>query len=127
MAQQLESKFSDESREILSLKQIHRIESVDGSPVTMIAVTRNQFNDRDFPKYENYIKNFLGYPRLYYGLWSDGFKYEHDVLYALPTDEDSVIQEHLNMHNHLNDGIAQVMGLVINSDGIEKVVRNNQY
>jgi hypothetical protein len=67
----------------------------------------------------------LGLGRVYYGLWTDGKKVEYDVLYAIDTDDYEQIQNHLNGHNHMNQGIAQVMALVISSDGATKIVRNS--
>ena len=49
----------DENRNEITLKQIHELECFDSKPVTMIAVTRNQYNADNFSKYVNYIKNNL--------------------------------------------------------------------
>jgi len=121
-----EPMYLNEMGEKLPLKKIHEIESVEGKPITMIAVTRYQYDISSFPKYENYIKNTLGFSRLYYGLWSDRNKVEYDVLYVIPTDEHDQIQNHLNAHSHMNKGIAQVMALVIDSNGKYKIQPNLQ-
>lgn len=86
----------------------------------MIAVTRHQYDIGNFQKYENYIKKTLKLSRIYYGLWSDGKKVEYDVLYAIPTEDYEEIQNHLNAHNQINQGMV----LVIFSDGTYKVIRN---
>ena len=75
----LKTMFWNESKKHITLKQIHKLESINNKPICMIAVTRKQFNESYFSKYENYVKNILGLPRIYYGLWSDGVNIEHDV------------------------------------------------
>ena len=71
----------------------------------MIAVSRHQYDTRNFPKYKNYIKNKeLG--RIYYGLWSDSKKSEWDVLYVIDTDDYEEALNHLNAHDQINHGIA---------------------
>jgi len=111
--------FLNEIPEKLPLKKIHEIESVDGKPISMIAVTRIQYDVSNFLKYENYIKSERGFSRVYYGLWPDSKrnKNERDVLYAIPTDDNEEIQNHLNLHNHMNQGMAQEMALIIDSNG----------
>ena len=111
--------YLNELCEQLPLKKIHEIESIEGKPIALIAVTRIQYDVRNFPKYENYIKSKRGFSRVYYGLWPDKSKKksEWDVLYAIPTDEHEQIQTHLNAHNHMNQGIAQKMALIIDSNG----------
>jgi len=117
--------YLNELGEKLTLKKIHEVESVKSKPITMIAVTRCQYDISNFRKYENYIKNTLGLSRVYYGLWSDGKKIEYDVLYAIPTDNHEEIQNHLNAHNDMNQGITQMMALIINSNGKYTVVNNS--
>ncbi len=116
--------FSSEFAQGISLKKIHEIESVDNKPITLIAVTRNQPNNNNFNEYSNYIKDILEFDRVYFGLWHDGNRIEHDVLYVLPTDNYHDVQVNLNMHNHLNGGLAQVMALTIFPDGSAKAVMN---
>ena len=115
--------FLNEIGEKLSLKKIHEIESMKCKPISMIAVTRHQYDISNFPKYENYIKNRkLG--RIYYGLWSDGKKTEYDVLYAISTDDYEEVLNHLNAHDQMNQKTAQSMALVIDSNGKYKIIRN---
>lgn len=130
---ELEKNFTEKSEPVifndigkkLSMKEIHQIESVEDKPVSMIAVTRHQYNFSNFPKYVNYVKNTLGLDRVYFGLWPDGKKVEYDVLYAIDTDDYEQIQNHLNCHNHMNHGITQMMALIISSKGTRKIVRNS--
>jgi len=117
--------FLNELGEKQTLKKIHEIESIKGKPVTMIAVTRHQYDISNFPKYVKYIKNVLGFSRVYYGLWSDGGKVEYDVLYVIHTDDFEQIQNHLNAHDHMNQGTAQVMALTIFSDGRYEITENS--
>ena len=114
----------DENGEKLTMKEIHNKECVGAKPVTMIAVTRYQYDIANFPSYVDYVKNTLRKNIIYYGLWPDGKKVEYDVLYAIHTDDYDEIQKHLNAHNHMNNGIAQTMGLIISQDGITKIVKN---
>jgi len=117
--------FSSEEIEGISLRKIHEIESVKGRPVTLIAVTRKEYDNANFDKFEKYIKNVLGYKRVYYGLFFNGERVEHDVLYAIPTDNPEQIEYHLNAHTNLNHGVAQLMALVIESNGNMRTVRNS--
>jgi len=135
MFRRIEETFTEESEPVylnemgeqLPLKKIHKIESVGDKPVSMIAVTRHQYDISNFSEYEKYIKNTLKFRRIYYGLWPNSKikKIEYDVLYAIPTDDYEEIQKHLNAHNHMNQGITQEMALVISSDGTSKTVQNS--
>ena len=120
----LEPIFGDHNGDPISLKELHKRESINGEPITMIAVTRKQFNEDNLTKYREYIMNELGLPRFYHGLWSDGKNVEFDVLYAIPTSDNITIQEHLNKHNTINDGVPQVMGLIIDKNGVFKNIEN---
>ena len=51
--------FLDENAKKLTMKEIHSKECVGGKPITMIGVTRCQYDVADFPKYLNYVKNTL--------------------------------------------------------------------
>lgn len=115
----------NEMGEKLSMKEIYQIESVKDKPISMIAVTRHQYDLSNFPNYVKYVKNSGKRDRVYFGLWPDGKKVEYDVLYAIDTDDYEQIQNHLNAHNHMNQGIAQVMALIISSDGTTKIVKNS--
>ena len=119
--------FSSEFEQGISLKRIYELESVDNKPITLIAVTRNQSDNNNFNDYKDYIKETLKFHTVYFGLWHDGDRVEHDVLYALPTDDYEEVQVNLNMHDHLNDGMAQVMGLTVFKDGNAKAVVNTQF
>ena len=116
--------FLDKMGEKISLKEIYDLESTNDKPISLIAVTRHQYDISNFPKYVKYIKKTLGFSRVYYGLWSDGGKVEYDVLYVIPTDDFEQILNHLNAHDHMNQGTAQVMALVIDSKGKYKIIRN---
>lgn len=120
----LQPVFGDHNGNPISLKELHKRESVNGDPITMIAVTRKQFNEINLTKYKEYIMNELGLPRFYHGVWSDGNNIEFDILYTIPTDNNKVIQEHLNKHNIINDGLNQVMGLIIYKNGEFKNIKN---
>lgn len=121
-------KYWDENGNAISLKEIFDKESVDGKAVTLIAVTRNQFDISKFPEFEKYIKMELGYDRCYYGLWkkSKKDKPEYEVVYAITPDDSVTIQRHLNLHDDLNDGLSQEMALVIFSDGSSKAIKNSK-
>jgi len=116
--------FLDENAKKLTMKEIHNKECVGTKPITMIAVSRHQYDIAKFPKYINYIKNTLKKNTIYYGLYPDGKKKEYDVLYAIPTNGYDEIQKHLNAHDHMNNGIAQIMGLIISQDGTTKIIKN---
>ena len=130
-----EKTFSEKSKPVffnkagrkISLEEIHQIESIDDKPISMIAVTRHQYDVSNFSKYEDYIKNTLNKSRKYFGLWSDGKKMEYDVLYAIPTDDFDELQKHLNAHDHMNDGITQEMALIIFQNGAWKIVENTKF
>ena len=113
--------------EKISLEKIHEIESIDGKPISMIAVTRHQFDTSNFSKYEKYIKNTLNKSRKYFGLWSYENKVEYDMLYVIPTDDFDEVQKHLNAHDHMNDGVSQKMALIILQNSIWKIVENIKY
>ena len=109
--------FLDKMGKKISLKKIHEIESIEGKPISMIAVTRHQYDISNFPKYVEYIKkNNLGTGAIYYGLWSDGYTVEDvefDVLYVIHTENHDQIQEHLNKHDNMNKGKTQAMALML--------------
>jgi len=46
----------NENAKKLTMKEIHNKECVGIKPITMIAVTRYQYDVTNFPKYINYIK-----------------------------------------------------------------------
>ena len=114
----------NENTKKLTMKEIHNKECVDNIPITMVAVSRHHYDVAKFPKYANYIKNTLKKNTIYYGLYPDDEKVEYDVLYAIPTDDYDEIQKHLNAHDHMNNGVAQIMGLIISQDGDTKGIKN---
>ena len=116
----------DENGKKLHVKEIHDKECLDDKSVSMIAVTRHQYDIVNFPKYVGYIKNTLHINVIYYGLWTDGKKVECDVLYVIPTDDHDEIQKHLNAHDRLNNGVTQKMALIISKDGTTKIVENSK-
>ena len=121
--------FLDENGKKLTMKEIHNKECVDDKPITMIAVSRHQYDIAKFPKYINYIKNTLKKNTIYYGLYPDDEKVEYDVLYTIPTNDYDEIQKHLNAHDHMNNDVSQIMGLTISQDGnyitTDNAKRNN--
>ena len=118
--------FLDEMGDKISLSKIYNLESVDDRPISMIAVTRHQYDVNDFSKYVDYIKNNLKISTIYYGLWPGVNKVEYDVLYIVDTVDEDTIQKHLNAHNFLNDGVSQKMALVISNDGTTKIIENSR-
>ena len=78
----LEPTFGDHNGNPISLKEIYEIESINNKPITMIAVTRKQFDERDLDRYRKYVTNELGLSRFYHGFWHDGDSIEFDILYA---------------------------------------------
>ena len=120
--------YLDENGDEISLKEIFDVESINSKPVCLIAVTRHQYDISQFPSFEKYVKDQLRYTRIYYGLWpnKEENKIEYDVLYVIPTNDSAQIQRHLNLHNDLNGGVSQEMGLVIFSDGSFEIVCNSK-
>jgi hypothetical protein len=116
--------FLNENEEKISLKDIHEIESVNNKSISLIAVTRHQYDISKFSYYENYIKNSLKLSRIYFGLWSDGRKTEYDVLYAIPTDDYEKVLNHLNAHDQINNGLAQSMALIVDKTGNWEIQNN---
>ncbi|MBT4327663.1 MAG: hypothetical protein HOD60_12300 [Candidatus Nitrosopelagicus sp.] len=119
--------FLDDNGSKLSLKEIYEIESINEKPISLIAVTRHQYDINEFPKYEKYVKEY-GNKRFYYGLWPDEKenKVEYDILYAIPTSDNEEVQRHLNSHNHMNQGNSQSMALVIFSNGDSEIIKNSK-
>ena len=115
----------DEDFSKITMKAIHELECNAGRPVTMIAITRHQHHVKNFPKYVRYIKNTLQISTVYYGLWAEGERVEYDVLYVISTDDYKIIQNHLNAHDFLNEGVSQIMALVICNDGSTKIITNS--
>jgi hypothetical protein len=117
--------YLDENGNKIDLEQIFTIESIENKPVSIIAVTRNQYDTNNFEKFIQYVYDELKVQRHYFGLWLDTEKnkIEYDVSYVIPTNDFSEVQKHLNLHNHLNNE-PQSMALVIFPDGNYDIIRN---
>jgi len=123
--------YFDDAGDKISLKEIYDDNNIFGNLITLIAVTRNQYDLNEFPKYVDYIKNSLKKNKIYYGLWTDrttidNGKVEYDVLYVIHKDNFNEIQTHLNSHDHMNHGNKQEMALVISPDGSSKIIKNKK-
>lgn len=121
----------DESGEKISLKEIYNKHHVLGHQVVMIAVTRNQYDLEKFSAYFDYVKNILKKNHIYYGLWTDrktvdNGKVEYDVLYVITSKNLDEIQHHLNLHDSMNDGVHQKMGLILLNEGSSKIQMNQK-
>ena len=111
------------------MKELYDKESINDKPVILIAVTRNQYDINDFPKYREYIKNTLNKDTIYYGLWPniEKNKVEYDVLYTIDSTNNDEIQKHLNLHNEINNGLTQKMALIIDKNGNWEIQNNKNY
>ncbi len=112
--------------EKITLKEIHDNANIGESSVVLIAVTREQYNLENFPKYRKYLKDVVKTDTIYYGLWPDtkNNKVEYDILYTIDTTNNDEIQKHLNLHNQINNGVAQKMALIIDKDGNWRIQNN---
>jgi len=119
----------DENLKKITMKELYDKESIDDKPVILIAVTRNQYDINDFPKYREYIKNTLNKDTIYYGLWPniEKNKVEYDVLYTIDSTNNDEIQKHLNLHNEINNGLTQKMALIIDKNGNWEIQNNKNY
>jgi hypothetical protein len=123
--------YFDDAGNKISLKEIYDENNILGNHIVLIAVTRNQYDLNEFPKYVDYIKNSLKKNKIYYGLWTDRIttdsgKVEYDVLYVIHKDNFNEIQTHLNSHDHMNHGNKQEMALVISPEGSSKIIKNKK-
>ena len=118
--------YLDKCGKRITLQEIHDKADIGDNSIVLIAVTSEQYNKDNFSKYREYIKNDLNKNTIYYGLWPDSKKNktEWDVLYTIENDNDE-IQKHLNLHNQINNGLAQKMALIIDKDG-NSIVQNNE-
>ena len=109
----------------LALKEIHDNANIGDNPVVLIAVTRQQYNLDNFSKFRKYLKEDIKTDTIYYGLWPDSKnnKVEYDILYTVENNSEE-IQKHLNLHNQMNEGLAQKMALIIDKNGNWKVENN---
>ena len=119
--------YWNEHAQKVTLKEIYDNANIGESSVVLIAVTRQQYNFDRFPKYRKYLKDVVKTDTTYYGLWPDtkNNKVEYDILYTIDSTEKNEIQRHLNLHDHMNDGLAQKMALIIDKDG-KWAIQNNE-
>ena len=130
-----EEKFSEKSSPTyldkygnrITLQEIHDEADIGDKSVVLIAVTSEQYNKDNFSKYREYIENKLKKDIIYYGLWPDTKKNktEWDVVYTIDNNSDE-IQRHLNLHDHMNNGLAQKMALIIDKDGKWEIQNNEK-
>ena len=119
--------YLDKCGKRITLQEIHDKADIGDKSVVLIAVTSEQYNKDNFSKYREYIKNDLNKNTIYYGLWPDSKKNktEWDVLYTIENDNDE-IQKHLNLHNQINNGLAQKMALIIDKNGNWSIQNNSK-
>ena len=120
--------YLDECGEKITLQEIHDKAKIGDNSLVLIAVTREQYNMDNFSKYREYIKNTLNKDTIYYGLWPDigKNKTEWDIVYTINTVSYDEIQKHLNLHNEINNGLAQKMALIIDKTGNWKIQKNKR-
>ena len=120
--------YLDEYGEKVTLQEIHDKAGIGYNSLVLIAATRKQYNTDNFSKYREYIKNTLKKSTIYYALWpnTEENNVEYDVLYTIETTEHNEIQRHLNLHNGINNGIAQKMALIIDKNGNWEIIHNEK-
>ena len=120
--------YLDECGEKVTLQEIHDKAGIGDNSLVLIAATRKQYNTDNFSKYREYIKNTLKKSTIYYALWpnTEENNVEYDVLYTIETIEHDEIQRHLNLHNGINNGIAQKMALIIDKNGNWRIIHNEK-
>ena len=118
--------YLDKCGNRVTLQKIHDKAGMGDNSLALIAVTREQYNMNNFSKYREYIKNTLNKDTIYYGLWPDieKNKTEWDVVYTIETVNSDEIQKHLNLHNEINNGLAQKMALIIDKLGNWEIQHN---
>ena len=121
--------YLDKCGEKITLQEIQNTADIGDNSVALIAVTREQYNMNNFSKYREYIKNTLNKDTIYYGLWPDieKNKTEWDVVYTIDTVNYDEIQKHLNLHNEINNGLAQKMALIIDKTGNWEIQNNENF
>jgi hypothetical protein len=119
--------YLDKCGKRVTLQKIHDMADIGDNSLVLIAVTREQYNMNNFSKYREYIKNILNKDTIYYGLWPDieKNKTEWDVAYTIETVNYDEIQKHLNLHNRINNGLAQSMALIIEKTGNWEIQHND--
>ena len=120
--------YLDEYGEKVTLQEIHDKAGIGYNSLVLIAATRKQYNTDNFSKYREYIKNTLKKSTIYYALWpnTEENNVEYDVLYTIETIEHDEIQRHLNLHNGINNGVAQKMALIIDKNGNWEIIHNEK-
>ena len=120
--------YWNEHAQKITLKEIHDNANIGDNSVVLIAVTREQYHLDNFPKYRKYLKDVVKTDTIYYGLWPDtkNNKVEYDILYTINTTDNDEIQKHLNLHNQINNGVAQKMALIIDKDGNWRIQNNSK-
>ena len=118
--------YWNEHAQRVTLKEIHDNANIGDNSVVLIAVTRQQYHLDNFPKYRKYLKDVVKTDTIYYGLWPDtkNNKMEYDILYTIDTTDCDEIQKHLNLHNQINNGVAQKMALIIDKNGNYEIQNN---
>jgi len=118
--------YLDKCGNKVTLQKIHDKAGIGDNSLALIAVTREQYNMNNFSKYREYVKNTLNTDTIYYGLWPDieKNKTEWDVVYTIETENYDEIQKHLNLHNEINNGLAQSMALIIDKTGNWEIQHN---
>ena len=118
--------YLDKCGNQVTLQKIHDKAGMGDKSLALIAVTREQYNMNNFSKYREYVKNTLNKDTIYYGLWPDieKNKTEWDVVYTIETVNSDEIQKHLNLHNEINNGLAQSMALIIDKLGNWEIQHN---
>jgi len=119
--------YWNEHAQKITLKEIHDESNIGDKSLVLIAVTREQYNTNNFSKYRKYLKDTLNKDTIYYGLWPDtqNSEIEYDILYTIDSTNKDEIQKHLNLHNEINNGLAQKMALIIDKDGNWGIQNNN--
>ena len=90
-----EPRYWNELAQKVTLKEIHNNADIGDNPVVLIAVTRQQYNLENFPKYRKYLKDVVKTDTIYYGLWPDteNKKVEYDILYTINSIDKNEIQK----------------------------------
>jgi hypothetical protein len=120
--------YWNEYAQKVTLKEIHGKADIEDKSLVLVAVTRKQYNTNNFSKYRKYLKDTLNKDTMYYGLWPDtqNSEIEYDILYTIDSTNKDEIQKHLNLHNQMNDGLAQKMALIIDKDGNWEIQNNEK-
>ena len=120
--------YWNEYAQKITLKEIYDESNIEDNSLALIAVTRLQYNTNNFSKYRTYLKDTLNKNTIYYGLWysKENKNVEYDILYTIDSTNNNEIQKHLNLHNHMNNGVVQKMALIIDKDGKWEIENNEK-